>query len=65
MVRLTNYQFINSGHIYREFAGLSTDEKPTEKITTGSLFMEVDTGDIYAYDEEGEEWNKLVALGGN
>ena len=40
-------------------------EKPTEKITTGSLFMEVDTGDIYAYDEEGEEWNKLVALSGN
>ena len=65
MVRMTNYQYINHEQIYREYAGLSTDTKPTEGIITGSLFMEVDTGNIYAWDEEGEEWNKLVALGGD
>lgn len=49
---------------YREYAGLRTDTKPTEDVTTGSLFLEVDTGDVYAFDEVGGEWNKIAALGG-
>ena len=48
---------------YVELSGLSTDEKPTG-YATGSLFLEVDTGDVYAYDEEGAEWNQIAALGG-
>ena len=49
---------------YRKLAGLSTDEKPTEGLLTGSWFFEVDTGDVYAYDEEGEEWNLVCQLMG-
>ena len=51
---------------YYEWAGLSTDSKPL-KGCTGSLFLEVDKGDVYAFDEEaaaGSEWTKIAALGG-
>ena len=36
---------------YIEAAGLSTDEKPTTGIVTGSKFFEVDTGYEYAFAE--------------
>ena len=50
---------------YLELAGLSTDTKPVdatdaEVVTaTGSRFLEVDTGDEYAYDEDGATWHKI------
>lgn len=44
-----------------EIACLSTDTKPTSGIATGSLALEVDTGDIYAYDEVGTSWTKINA----
>jgi hypothetical protein len=67
---------------YAEYAGLSTDTKPTvfgtsytvvngERVahnvglTTGSLFLEVDTGDVYAYNEAGSDWKKVAELGGS
>lgn len=36
---------------YIEAAGLSGETKPTKGIATGSLFLEVDTGDVYAFAE--------------
>ena len=64
MVRVTEMKFIKNGLKYFEFAGTSDDDKPTSMVATGSLFLEVDTGDVYAYDEENKEWNKITALGG-
>lgn len=49
---------------YRELSGLSTDTKPTNSLITGCLFLEVDTGDVYAYDEVAPAWNKIASLGG-
>lgn len=46
---------------YLEAAGLSTDEKPTENIATGSSFIEVDTGKVYMYDEESGTWYEFGA----
>lgn len=40
---------------------LSTDEKPTDNIANGSKLIEIDTGDIYLFDEDSETW---VELGG-
>ena len=40
-----------------EIACKSTDTKPTANIVSGSLALEVNTGDIYAFD--GENWNKI------
>ena len=65
MVRITNAGMKINGKQYAEFAGLSTDTKPTVGVATGSLFHEVDTTKIYAYDEDGEEWIEQMTLGGD
>ena len=36
----------------------STDTKPTI-YANGSMCIEMDTGDLYMYDETSETWNKL------
>ena len=41
------------------YAGLSDDDKPTAGVATGSEFLEVDTGDVYAFDEVGGTWSKI------
>ena len=59
MVRIiVNRPFIE-GKNYIEAAGLSTDEKPTGTVITGSLFLEADTGDVYVYEETGGDWTKI------
>lgn len=41
--------------MYYEFTGLSSDTKPTdEKIADNSIFVELDTGDIYY--KSGNSW---------
>ena len=50
---------------YCEFAGLSTDTKPTEGVATGSLFHEIDTKKVYAFNEAGatdEKWVEQMTL---
>ena len=44
---------------YVEAAGLSTDTKSTTNLVTGSLFLEVDTGKVYAFDEISGTWNEI------
>ena len=50
----------NKSYILTELRGLSTDEKPTEietdLIENGSVFIEIDTGDVYIFDAENKEW---------
>lgn len=70
MVRVVEQKEIVAGDrgFCYTFAGRSDDTKPvTDDIVTGSFFYEVDTGDVYAYDEEasaGSEWSKFASLGG-
>lgn len=49
--------------IYAELRGLSGDNKPTEvsgkSIGNGSAFIEIDTGKIYFYDAENEQWKEV------
>ena len=59
---------ITSKKRFIKAAGLSTEPKPISNVVTGSLFLEVDTGDVYARNEEGssgEEWMKICELGGS
>ena len=44
--------------LYAVYNGLSTDEKPTDYLITGSVFIEIDTGNVYFYDEENNVWIK-------
>lgn len=65
MMRILVSNGFDENSNYIEAAGLSTDTKPTAGIVTGSLFLEVDTGDVYAFDEAGAEWDKIATLGGD
>ena len=76
MVRVTTAnEIVDNEVMYVEYAGKSTDTKPTEygkiyviingnkvlksvKICTGSVFIEVDTGDAYFFDEDSSTWIK-------
>lgn len=64
MIRTLVERTIVGNKNYIEVACLSTDTKPTVNVVTGSLALEVDTGDVYAFDEIGGEWGKIAALGG-
>lgn len=55
----------NGGNSPITFFGLSTDTKPTNiefvkelihKIPNASIFYEMDTGNIYMWDADGEQW---------
>ena len=62
MVRILESKSIQTDLMYIEAAGLSTDEKPTSKVATGSTFLEVDTGDVFAFDEASQTW---IEIGGD
>lgn len=55
-------------YIMSEFRGLSTDTKPviyTDEngreflVDNGSAFIELDTGDVFGYDLDSQDWNEL------
>ena len=65
MIRILVEKIIDGDKKYIEAAGLNDDTKPTENLVTGSLFLEVDTGDVYAFAEgDSPDWNKIAELGG-
>ena len=66
MIRITDaHDVVTGSKKYIEYAGLHDDTKPTgTEIATGSTYLEVDTGDVYAWDETGATWHKICALGG-
>ena len=59
MVRILESKSLQTDLMYIEAAGLSTDEKPTSKVATGSTFFEVDTGKVFAFDEVSQEWDEI------
>ena len=59
--KIIENQFDNTKK-YVELACLSTDSKPTGGMVTGSKFTEVNTGDVYLYDETSTgTWTKVAA----
>ena len=50
-------------YIIGELRGLSKDTKPTEmngsEIPNGCVFIEIDTGKVYMYDLENEQWKEI------
>lgn len=62
MITVENVQYIEAPEIGDfEFKGLSTDSKPTSwkgsTIANNSLFLELDTGDVYYFN--GSAWAKV------
>ena len=58
----TATKYANKDQSSRDYVCLSSDTKPTDGIVNGSFCLEMDTGDIYVYDEEGSEWNELCSI---
>lgn len=54
---------VDGEYIFAELSANSDDTKPVEqdgrKIDNGSSLIEVDTGKIYLYDLENQEWNEV------
>ena len=62
MIRALVKKPFTDGLNYVELAGLSGEDKPTGGMVTGSKFTEVDTGDVYLYDEASTgTWTKVAA----
>ena len=54
-----------SGKKYYEWTGDSSMSKPVlANAAQGSLFHEVDTATLYAWDEGTQNWYKQIELGG-
>lgn len=47
------------GRDVKDYTCNSGDTKPVTGVADGSICLEVDTGYIYAFDGENEEWNKI------
>lgn len=59
MVRYLTSVTVPGGAEYIEIACVSTDTKPSGgNLATGSVAIEVDTGDIYMYNEASSTWVK-------
>ena len=56
MVRITNETTYPANKRYIEAFGLSTVSKPTTGVITGSVFVEVDTGKAYLFNEASSTW---------
>ena len=56
MIRKLVDRYFNEDDKYSEMFGLSSDDKPTKGLITGSRFTEVDTGIVYLFDEESGIW---------
>lgn len=50
--RIENQNIINRSQL----VGLSTDTKPTTGIANGSTFLEMNTGKIFMFNEDGNAW---------
>ena len=62
MVRIINKRLQDDDINYYEFSGTHSDTKPTSNIATGSVFLEVDTGSVFFFEEEQGDW---VEVGGS
>ena len=66
-MRTLKAEFLKDGSKkkYMEIAGTSGETKPENDLyATGSTYLEVDTGDVYLFNEAGTSGSKWVKVGG-
>ena len=62
MIRIVVDRMFTDGKRYQEMFGLSDEDKPVANLITGSKFTEVNTGDVYLFDETSTgTWTKVAA----
>lgn len=61
--KTNSYDSANEKEREIEIRGLSTDEKPLiedfAELNNGAVFVEIDTGKIFMYDKENDEWKEI------
>ena len=65
MVRILQERIYEGDKRYVELFCLAKDTKPTSGLITGSRAVEVDTGDVYLFDETDGVWYAQSAAGSN
>ena len=55
---LESYDVVAGEVKFYTFSGDSTDTKPTEGVSDGSIFMESNTGYVYRFNEKTGTWIK-------
>lgn len=61
MIRAIVERTFTENKKYVELYGLSTDTKPTSGIVTGSVFVEVNTGKAFLFNEDSSSWVEVGA----
>ena len=61
MIRALVERAFTADKKYVELFGLSTDSKPTTGIVTGSVFVEVNTGKCFLFNEDASAWVEVGA----
>lgn len=64
MIRIIESTTYEDGKQHLEAYCLSTDDKPTDSVATGSIIRTVDTGKTYAFDETISTWTEVNFNGG-
>lgn len=59
MIRAIEAREVAYHKYVKEIYGLAADTKPTDNLANGSVFIEIDTGNVYFFDEENVEWIKV------
>ncbi len=49
----------NKAQAMKEVRCLSTDDKPTAGMPNGSTCIEIDTGKVYLFDLDGNQWHEV------
>ena len=55
-MRIIEETIIEQDKKYATIYGLSTDSKPVGEFIMGSVFVEVNTGKAFLYNEDAEAW---------
>ena len=61
MISTICYDYLHDNIVRFDLCGLSSDSKPfpnfgKRMIANGSSFIEMDTGSLYFFDEDGQNW---------
>lgn len=63
MVTLYDKSIQNGKHLAEGFC-LSTDTKPTNQIANGSILVEIDTGNVFFFNEDASTWVEQFSFQG-
>ena len=64
MVRILIDRAFDTALHYIEAVGLSADTKPTDGIVSGSIYTEVDTGNVYFFNDVSGQWVEQFSFQG-